>query len=110
MERWKSEKIENRKKMEKWKNKKYFSFLHLYLVGGVEKWRDKKLFYLVERKLGDRKCSLYKKNYTFFLIFLLFIYIWLDTSFIKKKKKHKKFKNTKLFSVKQKKKKKTKEK
>ena len=33
--------------MEKWENRKNFSFSHLCLVGRVEKWRDGTLFCLV---------------------------------------------------------------
>ena len=48
---WKSERIENRGKMEKWEDRKVFSFPHLYLVERVEKRRDVKLFGLVENKV-----------------------------------------------------------
>lgn len=41
---------ENEKKVEKWKNKRDFSFPYLYLVGRVKKWSDKNLFCLVEKK------------------------------------------------------------
>ena len=42
---WKSGRIE------KWKNRKDFSFSYLCLVGRVEKLRDGKLFCLVENKV-----------------------------------------------------------
>ena len=48
---WKSERIENRGRMEKWEDRKVFSFPHLCLVEGVKKWRDEKLFTLVENKV-----------------------------------------------------------
>ena len=38
--------------MEKWEDRKDFSFPHLCLVGRVEKWRDEKLFYLVGKRNG----------------------------------------------------------
>ena len=37
--------------MEKWEDRKVFSFPHLCLVKKVEKWRDEKLFGLVENKI-----------------------------------------------------------
>ena len=40
---WKSERIENIGRMEKWEDRKVFSFPHLCLVERVEKWRDGKL-------------------------------------------------------------------
>ena len=46
-----SERIENRGRMEKWENRKVFSFPHLCLVEKVEMWRDEKLFRLVENKV-----------------------------------------------------------
>ena len=51
MEGWKSKMIENRGRMEKWEDKKVFSFSHLYLVEMVKKWRDRKLFGLIENKV-----------------------------------------------------------
>ena len=47
---WKSGRIENCGRMEKWKDRKDLVFSHLCLVGRVEKWRDRKLFCLVEIK------------------------------------------------------------
>ena len=38
--------------MEKWEDRKDFSFPHLCLVGRVEKLRDEKLFYLVGKRNG----------------------------------------------------------
>ena len=49
--RIKSGRIENGEMMEKWEDRKDFSFPHLCLVGRVEKWRDGKLFCLVENKV-----------------------------------------------------------
>ena len=49
--RWKSERIENRGMMEKWKDRKVFSFPYLCLVEMVEKWINWKLFDLVENKV-----------------------------------------------------------
>ena len=37
--------------MEKWEVKKYFFFLHVCLVEGVEKWEGGKLFSLVGEKM-----------------------------------------------------------
>ena len=37
--------------MEKWEDKKVFSFPRLYLVERMEKWRNRKLFGLVENKV-----------------------------------------------------------
>ena len=48
---WKSEKVENRGRIEKWEDRNVFTFLHLCLVERVEKWRDEKLFGLVENKV-----------------------------------------------------------
>ena len=50
MVEWKSERMENCGKMEKWEDGKYLVFLRVCLVGGMEKWEDGKLFYLVEKK------------------------------------------------------------
>ena len=48
---WKSEKVENRGRIEKWEDRNVFTFLHLCLVERVEKWRNEKLFGLVENKV-----------------------------------------------------------
>ena len=48
---WKSENIESRGRMEKWEDRKNFSFPHLCLVERVEKWRDEIFFGLVENKV-----------------------------------------------------------
>ena len=37
-------------RMEKWQDRRDFSFPSVCLVGGIEKWRDEKLFCLVEEK------------------------------------------------------------
>ena len=47
---WKSGRIENGERIEKWKDRKDLVFSHMCLVGRVEKWKDGKLFYLVEKK------------------------------------------------------------
>ena len=58
---WKSERMENCGRMEKWEDGKYLVFPFICLVGGVEKWEDEKLFYLVgEKKRNDGKCNLCK--------------------------------------------------
>ena len=50
MEEWKSGKVENCGKMEKWEDRKDLVFPHLCLVGRMEKQRDGKLFCLVKIK------------------------------------------------------------
>ena len=50
MEEWKSGRIENGKRIEKWKDKKDLVFSRMYLVGRVEKWKDGKLFCFVEKR------------------------------------------------------------
>ena len=50
MEKWKSRRMKNCEKMEKWENRKYLVFLLVCLVGGVEKWEGGKLFCLVGEK------------------------------------------------------------
>ena len=51
---WQKAKMGER--MEKLKDKKYFSLPHLYLVGRVEKWRDWKFFLFGwDEKLEDWK-------------------------------------------------------
>ena len=52
MREWKNERIENAERIEKWEDKKYFSFSHLCLVGMVEKWMSEKKFCFVENKVG----------------------------------------------------------
>ena len=37
---WRSRRIENTERIEKWEDRKDFSFFHLCLVREVEKWRD----------------------------------------------------------------------
>ena len=49
---WKSGRMENCERMEKWKDGKYLVFPRVCLVGEMEKWEDGKLFYLVEKKSG----------------------------------------------------------
>ena len=47
------------KRMEKWENRKNFSFSHLCLVGRVEKWRDGTLFclvYIKNERIENRVC------------------------------------------------------
>ena len=50
MGEWKTRRIENEEKIEKWKDRKDLVFSHVCLVDRVEKWRDGKLFCLVENK------------------------------------------------------------
>ena len=50
LEEWKSRRIENCERMEKWEDRKYLVFPLMCLVGGVEKWDDGKLFCLVGEK------------------------------------------------------------
>ena len=50
IEEWKSEKMENCGRIEKWEDGKYLVFPLMCLVGGVEKWKDGKLFCLVGEK------------------------------------------------------------
>ena len=56
MEKWENckrmEKWENCKRMEKWEDGKYLVFPRVCLVGGMKKWEDGKLFCLVEKKSG----------------------------------------------------------
>ena len=51
MEEWKSGRMENCGKMEKWEDEKYLVFPLMCLVGGAEKWEGGKFFCLV----GERK-------------------------------------------------------
>ena len=50
MEEWKSEKMVNCGRMEKWNDGKYLVFPLICLVGGMKKWEGEKLFYLVREK------------------------------------------------------------
>ena len=59
MEEWKSERIENCGRMEKWKDGKYLVFPLVCLVGGVEKYEDRKLFCLVGEKKGRMENVIY---------------------------------------------------
>ena len=59
MEKWKSRRIKNCEKMEKWENRKYLVFLLVCLVGGVEKWEGGKLFCLVGEKKGRMENVIY---------------------------------------------------
>ena len=52
MEEWKSGRMKNCERMEKWEDGKYLVFPRVCLVGGMEKLEDGKLFCLVERKVG----------------------------------------------------------
>ena len=59
LDEWKSGRIENRERIEKFKDRKDLVFSHMCLVGRVEKWRDEKLFCLVEKKkvrIENRVC------------------------------------------------------
>ena len=59
MEGWKSGRIENCGRMEKWENGKYLVFPLVCLVGGVEMWKGGKLFCLVGEKNGRMKNVIY---------------------------------------------------
>ena len=59
MELWKSGRMENYGRMEKWKDRKYLVFPLVYLVRGVEKWEGGKLFCLVGEKNGRMKNVIY---------------------------------------------------
>ena len=59
MEEWKSERIENGGRMEKWENGKYLVFPLMCLVGGVEKCENEKLFCLVGEKNGRMENVIY---------------------------------------------------
>ena len=50
MGEWKSRRIENEEKIEKWKDRKDLVFSHMCLVERIEKWKDGKLFCLIEKK------------------------------------------------------------
>ena len=52
LEQWKSGKMKNCERMEKWENGKYLVFSRVCLVGGMKKWEDGKLFCLVKKKSG----------------------------------------------------------
>ena len=47
MEEWKSGRMENFERIEKWEDEKYLVFPLVCLVGGVKKWDDEKNFCLV---------------------------------------------------------------
>ena len=59
MEEWKSGRIENCGRMEKWEDEKYLVFLLMCLVGRMEKWDDGKLFCLVGEKKGRMENIIY---------------------------------------------------
>ena len=59
MEGWKSDRIENCGRMEKWDDGKYLVFSLMCLVGGEEKWESGKLFCLVGEKNGRMKNVIY---------------------------------------------------
>ena len=48
--KWKSGRIENGERIEKWTDRKDLVFSYMCLVGRVKKWRDGKLFCLIEKK------------------------------------------------------------
>ena len=50
LEEWKSGRIENWEKIEKWEDIRNLVFSQLYLVGMMEKWRYWKFICLVEKK------------------------------------------------------------
>ena len=51
MQEWKTGRMENCGKMEKWEDEKYLVFPLMCLVGGTKKWEGGKFFCLV----GERK-------------------------------------------------------
>ena len=53
MEEWKSGRVENCERMERWEDGKYLVFPHVCLVGMMEKWEHGKLFCLVKKKSGN---------------------------------------------------------
>ena len=59
LKEWKSEKIENCGKIEKWEDGKYLVFPLVCLVGEVKKWEDEKLFCLVGEKNRRMKNVIY---------------------------------------------------
>ena len=62
MEEWKSRRMENCGRIEKWEDGKYLVFPLVCLVGGVEKWEGGKLFCLVGEKKGRIKNVVGNKN------------------------------------------------
>ena len=59
MKEWKSGRMENCRRMEKWEDGKYLVFPLVCLVGGMEKLKGGKLFCLVEEKNGRIKNVIY---------------------------------------------------
>ena len=59
LEKWKSEKMKNDRRMEKWEDRKYLVFPLVCLVERVEKWKGGKLFCLVGEKKGRMKNVIY---------------------------------------------------
>ena len=59
LEEWKSGRMENCGRMEKWEDGKYLVFPLVCLVGGVENWDDEKLFCLVGEKKRRMKNVIY---------------------------------------------------
>ena len=59
MEEWKSGRIGNYGRIEKWEDEKYLVFSLVCLVGRVEKWEGGKLFCLVGEKKRRMKNVIY---------------------------------------------------
>ena len=59
MEEWKSGRMENCGKMEKWEDGKYLVFPLMCLVGGAEKLEGGKLFCLVGERKGTMENVIY---------------------------------------------------
>ena len=59
MEEWKSRRIGNYRRIEKWEDEKYLVFSLVCLVGRVEKWEGGKLFCLVGEKKRRMKNVIY---------------------------------------------------
>ena len=80
LERWKSRRIENKKVIEKWEDKRYFIFPRVCLIGRMKNWKDEKFICLVEEKneriekvvhINLLSCSYYIKHYNLFIYFVL---------------------------------------
>ena len=59
MEEWKSGRMKNYERMEKWEDRKYLVFPLVCLVGRVEKWEGGKLFCLVGEKMRRMENVIY---------------------------------------------------
>ena len=59
MEEWKSGRMENCGKIEKWENGKYLVFPLMCLVRRAEKWEARKIFCLVGERKGRMENVIY---------------------------------------------------